>query len=102
MADRLPGWKAALIHLAGRAMLVKAVLAAIPIYLLLAMDVPRWLVKAIDKRRRAFLWKGRKEVHGGHCLLAWTKVSRPKELGGLGIHELEVLSWALRMKCLWI
>lgn len=27
---------------------------------------------------------------------------RPKELGGLGIHNLEILSWALRMKCLWI
>lgn len=26
----------------------------------------------------------------------------PKELGCLGIHNLDLLSWALRMKCLWI
>jgi hypothetical protein len=34
------------------------------------------------------LWNGRKEINGGHYLLAWTKVARPKELGGLGLFDL--------------
>jgi len=32
--------------------------------------------------------RGRKEAKGGHCLVAWTKVCLPKELGGLGISDL--------------
>jgi hypothetical protein len=37
IADQLPGWKAALIHPTGRAVLIKAVLTAIPIYQLIAL-----------------------------------------------------------------
>ena len=39
---------------------------------------------------------------GGHCLVAWPKVCLPKELGGLGISNLQNLSWALRMRWLWL
>jgi hypothetical protein len=37
-----------------------------------------------------------------HCLLAWPKVTRPKELGGLGIHDMQNLGWALRARCPWL
>lgn len=43
----------------------------------------------------------RKEVNGGCCLVAWEKVNRPIDLGGLGIHNLEVMGWALQMRWLW-
>jgi hypothetical protein len=77
-------------------------LTAIPIYLLVALKVPKWFIRAIDKIRRGFLWKGRKDANGGSCLVAWEKVMRPIDLGGLGIHNLEVLGWALQMRWLWI
>ncbi|WVZ92764.1 hypothetical protein U9M48_038806 [Paspalum notatum var. saurae] len=101
IADLLPGWKAALLSTADRSVLVKAVLTAVPIHMLIAMDVPKWLIRAIDKRRHSFLWKGRQEIQEGHCPVAWTRACRPPEFGGLGIHNLEVLSWALRMRWLW-
>jgi hypothetical protein len=44
----------------------------------------------------------RKEVKGGHCLVAWGKVCRPLQLGGLGIASLPELCWALRMRWLWL
>lgn len=35
--------------------------------------------------------EGLKDVKAGHCLLAWPKVTRPKKLGGLGIHDVQKL-----------
>jgi hypothetical protein len=102
VADKLPGWKSALITNAGRLTLVKAVLTAIPIYHLLVLQCPKWVIKAIDKIRRGFLWKGRKDIKGGHCVVGWTRVCRPLNVGGLGIHDLEILGWALNVRWLWL
>jgi hypothetical protein len=35
-------------------------------------------------------------------LVSWPKVMRPKELGGLGISDLKILNWALRLRWLWL
>lgn len=77
----------------GRIVMVRSVLSVIPAYLLIAIDVPKWVIKKIGKIRRAFLWKGRKEVNGGSCLVAWEKMTRPLDLGGLGIPNLHILGW---------
>ena len=102
IADRLPSWKADLLTKAGRSVLVQYVLTSMLIYLVLALDLPIGTLQAIDKIRRGFLWKGRKDTRGGHCLIAWPKVTRPPELGGLGISDLQRLGWALRLRWLWL
>jgi len=66
---------------AGRITWVRFVLSAIPIYVLIAIEVPKWFIKAVDKLRRAYLWKGRKQINGGSYLVAWDKVQRPLDLG---------------------
>jgi hypothetical protein len=70
---------------AGRATMVRFVLSAMPIYLLIAISVPKWFNKAVDKIRKGFLWKGKDKANGGCRLVAWEKVTRPLDLGGLGI-----------------
>jgi hypothetical protein len=71
IAGQLPCWKASLIHLAGRATLVKTVLSSIPIYLQIVIHCPMWVIKAIEKILRGFLWTRRKDIKGGHCLVGW-------------------------------
>lgn len=101
IADKLSGWKAGLMNRAGRATLVRFVLAAIPVYLLIAMNIPKWFIKAVQKIQKGFLWQGKEKVNSRCYLVAWTKVARPLGLGGLGIPNLETLSWALQMRWQW-
>jgi hypothetical protein len=68
VADNLPKWKASLVNPAGRLTTVKTVLTAIPFYLMIAFDLPKWVVKTTDKKGRGFLWAGRDKANGGYCL----------------------------------
>ena len=102
MNDRLPSWKSRLLSKAGRAVLIKSVLSAIPMHTAMVVDLSPWAIKQIDKRRRAFLWNGSDEAKGGSCMLAWPKVCRPPELGGLGFLDLKLFSYTLRMRWLWM
>lgn len=96
VSNKLPGWKATLLNRAGRHVLVKVVLSSIPIYSMLSLDLLKWVLKAIDKRRRGFLWKGQNNANGGSCPFAWEAVARPIQFGGLGIPNLERFGWTLR------
>jgi hypothetical protein len=60
IANKLLGWKADPLNMSRRITLVKVVLSAIPVYLLIKLNVPKWGINAIDKIRRNFLWKGQR------------------------------------------
>lgn len=77
-------------------------LSAITVYLLIAVDIPKWVIKSIDKIRRGFIWKGRKEVNGGNYLVSWDIITRPLNLSGLEVPNLHFRSWTLQAKWLWL
>jgi hypothetical protein len=100
VAARLSAWRGKLLNKAGRLVLVNTVPTSIPTYYLTVFPLKKWAIKKIDKIRMSFLWKGAKNANGGHCLVWWGKVMRPKKFGGLGILDLDLFSRAMRLRWL--
>ncbi|WVZ85537.1 hypothetical protein U9M48_032454 [Paspalum notatum var. saurae] len=96
VADKLPRWEANLLSRAGRLVLVKAVLSSVPIYLMLALELP----KRSTRGEGGFFGQG--DANGGNYIVSWDVVQRPPQYGGLGILNLEMLGWALRIRWLWL
>jgi hypothetical protein len=46
--------------------------------------------------------RGSDAVQGGHHLVAWSKVTMPSELGGLGVMDLTTLGYVRRLHWEWL
>lgn len=99
---RLASWRAAMLTQSGRLVLIQSMLTSIAIFHLLSLDPPPWVLKAIDKIRRAFLWKGSEEVVGGNCPVKWEVVCSPKDFGGLGVASLAGMCTTMKLRRAWI
>jgi hypothetical protein len=76
-------------------------LSAIPVHVSITCCLSSWAISQIDKRRRAFLWAGTDNVVGSKCKISWHVVCSPKCFGGLGIPDLRVIGFALRLRWEW-
>jgi hypothetical protein len=63
-----------------------------------SLDPPHYVYKAINKIRRAFLWKGKDAVEGGKCLVNWDTLCHPKSQGGMGLMNLENMSNVFKVR----
>jgi hypothetical protein len=86
----------------GRLALIKITLIAMIVYTAIYIKLPGWLLRAVEKLSKAFLWTSSDEVWGGKCLLAWGRVKCPLWLGGLGILDLRCFGRALQVRWLWL
>lgn len=87
--------------MAGRLVLLNSILSSVPIYIMLGLKIPQWVIDEIDKNRRRFLWHGTTEQQKGYNLAKWTTICQPKLIGGLGILDLKNFNIALLMKWYW-
>ncbi|KAL2248396.1 UNVERIFIED_CONTAM: hypothetical protein Sindi_2691900 [Sesamum indicum] len=56
--QRIKGWEGMRLSYAGRVHIIKSVLMALSIYWVSAFTLPKGVIREIEKRLRAFLWKG--------------------------------------------
>lgn len=95
---RLSSWSTRFLSFAGRVLLIKHVLQAIPIYHMMLLKSSDGLARKIIALSRGFLWG--QNVNGGKRipLVAWDKLARPKLEGGLGLKDFRSHSDALLSK----
>ena len=82
---------------AGRLQITNAVLSSLPTYYMCSLELPKAVIKQIDKFRKSCLWRGSNINGGSFPKAAWEMVCNSKE-GGLGVINLELQNKALLMK----
>jgi hypothetical protein len=102
VGDQLPTWRGRLLCRPGHLTSIKMTMTMIPIHTCIAVGIPPWLLRAIRKLMTSFLWTSTDMVQAEKCLVAWKRVQRPLQLGGLGVMELDLLGIALRTRWLWL
>ena len=83
---------------AGRLQLINSVLSSLPIYAMCNLKIPIVVLEFIDRARRHCLWTGSELNAKKKSLVAWTKATKPKNKGGLGVVELRSQNEALLIK----
>jgi hypothetical protein len=98
--ERRLGGIADFLDYGGKLLMVKSVLTSLPIFFMSCLDIPVSIKNHCIKFMRHCLWrKKRNDVQSnGPALVAWDKVCRPKDQGGLGVLDLKTQNEALLLK----
>ena len=79
--SKLAVWKANLLSMAGRVVLILASSLAIPAYVMQRNQLPARVLEGVDRVNRNFLWGSDESKRKMHWV-GWQKVTRPKDEGG--------------------
>ena len=80
--------------------MVKSILQVMSTYLFSILAVPKAILKQIRSIQRNFLW-GSSGEKAKFSLVSWEDVCKPKEHGGLGLRDPEIMSEILGAKIWW-
>jgi hypothetical protein len=93
-------WQGRDLVMVGHSTLINSSLTSLALYMLFFYRIPPGVKKKMDMHRASFLWIGDKNKIKYHMII-WPIVCLPKDQGGLGILDLDVMNISLLSKWLW-
>ena len=97
MKKKLMCWKANLLSMVGRAVLIQSSLSTVPAYVMQCAHLPERILSGIDRVNRNFLW-GTSDASRRIHWVGWQKVTKAKKEGGLGFQTAKGRNTALLAK----
>jgi exonuclease III len=98
---KISAWGGYWLTKGGKVVLIKAVLAALPIYQAAFILAPKSVTDQISKLLRDFLWQGGKRNQHKYHLVRWETVKRSISEGGLQIRDPAMVNQAFGGKIAW-
>ena len=97
---RIGCWKDKWLTKAGKSIKIRYILSAIRTYPLSCLPPSKHLLLKFETKLRNFLWNNCEEEKK-LALIKWENICKPKDLGGLGIKNLQWQNEALGAKLIW-
>jgi hypothetical protein len=99
MESKLGCWQGKLQSIGGRLILINSSLSSVPMYMISFFKLPKGVKEKMDFFRRRFLWQEDQGIRKYH-LVQWPIICSPRDQGGLGVLDLDIMNKALLGK--WI
>lgn len=98
---RIKSWNNKFLSRAGREILIKNVLQAIPTYAMSIFHLPMTLCRSIEIALNDFWWCGQEVNRKGIRWRAWSDLCKPKSVGGMGFRSISKFNVSLLGKQAW-
>ena len=100
--NKISGWGTAWLNLAGKVVLIKAIMNSYMLYQCSLLLAPGKIINQIEALLKSFLWNGGNNGGGKkYALVRWKIVKLSRNGGGLQIRDINCQNLAIGAKLLW-